>query len=85
MVTELDKRDSLQQAGTRHFLGVVLCVTNEILFEYHEILSKRYNSLIELSLTASVATSDSLCALSGKTARTFFRKIEREIEPKRVI
>ena len=24
----------------------VLCVTNEILFEYHEILAKRYNSLI---------------------------------------
>jgi len=24
----------------------VLCVTNEILFEYHEILSKRYNGLI---------------------------------------
>ena len=24
----------------------VLCVTNEILFEYHEILSKRYNNLI---------------------------------------
>ena len=24
----------------------MLCVTNEILFEYHEILSKRYNSLI---------------------------------------
>lgn len=24
----------------------VLCVTNEILFEYHEILSKRYNTLI---------------------------------------
>lgn len=24
----------------------VLCVTNEILYEYHEILSKRYNNLI---------------------------------------
>jgi putative PIN family toxin of toxin-antitoxin system len=24
----------------------VLCVTNEILFEYHEILAKRYNALI---------------------------------------
>ena len=24
----------------------MLCVTNEILFEYHEILAKRYNSLI---------------------------------------
>ena len=24
----------------------VLCVTNEILFEYHEILAKRYNNLI---------------------------------------
>ena len=24
----------------------VLCVTNEILFEYHEILAKRYNSII---------------------------------------
>ena len=24
----------------------VLCVTNEILFEYHEILAKRYNTLI---------------------------------------
>ena len=24
----------------------ILCVTNEILFEYHEILAKRYNSLI---------------------------------------
>lgn len=24
----------------------VLCVTNEIMFEYHEILSKRYNNLI---------------------------------------
>ena len=24
----------------------VLCVTNEILFEYHEILTKRYNALI---------------------------------------
>lgn len=24
----------------------ILCVTNEILFEYHEILAKRYNNLI---------------------------------------
>ena len=24
----------------------VLCVTNEILFEYHEILTKRYNNII---------------------------------------
>ena len=24
----------------------VLCITNEILFEYHEILTKRYNNLI---------------------------------------
>ena len=24
----------------------VLCVTNDILFEYHEILSKRYNNII---------------------------------------
>ena len=24
----------------------VLCITNEILFEYHEILAKRYNNLI---------------------------------------
>lgn len=24
----------------------VLCVTNEILFEYHEILTRRYNNLI---------------------------------------
>ncbi|MBR5395498.1 MAG: putative toxin-antitoxin system toxin component, PIN family [Bacteroidaceae bacterium] len=24
----------------------ILCVTNEILFEYHEILTKRYNNLI---------------------------------------
>lgn len=24
----------------------VLCVTNEILFEYHEVLAKRYNNLI---------------------------------------
>ena len=28
----------------------VLCVTNEILFEYHEILAKRYNNLIANTL-----------------------------------
>jgi putative PIN family toxin of toxin-antitoxin system len=32
----------------------VLCVTNEILFEYHEILSRRFNLLIANSLLKEI-------------------------------
>ena len=38
----------------------VLCVTNEILFEYHEILSKRYNTIIANTILKELMESPNL-------------------------